>query len=74
MRVLKREIWPYQAEVSGDLPTPDIFRWCCRSAGKEYNDWNLYYVSRGVYVIAFKDESIFLLFKLRWSEYVKETI
>lgn len=70
MRVLKRNIWPHVCTLILDTGTLEkIEVWCAESLGHRFHEWYSYDVMHGR-TYGFKDESVLLVFKLKWGQYV----
>ena len=70
VRVLRKEIWPYQVVLRNESDEP--LAWCKEYVGRRFRDWYSYNMSSKSIVYAFRDEHTLLIFKLKWGNYVKD--
>ena len=68
MRILRRELWPYQVflDVDPELDTA-IYNWCHDIIGMRSEDWYSYSFTGIKHIYTFKEESSLLVFKLKWG-------
>lgn len=65
MRHLKRITWPHQVIIRNEI-VADICNWCRLHAGIQMKEW-MWFTQYDDAVFAFKDESTYIMFKLRWK-------
>jgi hypothetical protein len=67
VRVLKKEIWPYQC-LAASNDCSQIDDWCVQVVGRRCDTWFSYYTGEAKRIYAFKDEEALFIFKLTWSK------
>lgn len=65
MRILKKEIWPFQILVK--VEDFSIDEWCEKTFGRRFDNWYSYNIDVEKRLFAFKEESDIVIFKLRWK-------
>lgn len=73
MRKLKKDIWPYQANLkirSDSGIDEEITKWCNENLGYRFSQWFSYWMEPERRLYAFKDSETLLVFKLKWGQYV----
>jgi hypothetical protein len=69
VRVLKKELWPYQISIPLREWGPDHApeKWCKEHVGRRFKEWYSWKDKQErTWMFAFKDEATLLVFKLAW--------